>query len=68
MQILQIQTAYLSALTFWLWLVGVTVWIIDQVACDYIGHWGGHAMWHICTGTGVFFLNEALKEVRLMGV
>jgi dihydroceramidase len=48
-----------------LWLVGVVAWLLDQALCSYAGHWGGHALWHLATGTGVFFLNEALKHVHV---
>lgn len=55
-------------IAYFLWLFGGIAWMLDQLLCNTIGHWGGHAIWHIASGTGAYYLNMAIGEMPVIPI
>jgi len=50
----------LSATIF---IIGFILWVLDQMACEYVAQYQLHAIWHICTSLTMFFGFKILKDI-----
>lgn len=42
--------------------VGFAAWLVDKLACDETGYWGGHALWHVFVAAGAYL------ALRILGM